>query len=308
MTTMTLDKKYRPMSLEYVHGNNATVKAIEKVLHREDDIPGTMLFQGPSGCGKTTLARIVASMLSAEGRDLKEYNISNMRGIDKARDIIRLVGVTPWGARRVIILNECHKATNEFQNAMLEVLEEPPPRNHFILCTTEPQKLLRTIKTRASTFTVRPLKEGELQALVAGVAQAEEANMSERVLGRIARLAEGSPRSALVILDGIIDLETDEEMEEALATYTARQDSVLDLCRALLDRNPWKNVVPLIKGIDDDPETIRRGVMSYFEKVLLGGGQQAPRAAMMMDYFARPFWDIGRPGLTQACYLAINTN
>jgi len=307
-TTMTLDKKYRPPSLEYIHGNKATVRAIEKVVTRDADIPGTILLQGPSGCGKTTLARIIANMLEATDRDLKEYNISSMRGIDMARDIIKLVGVVPWGHRRVIILNECHKATNEFQNAMLETLEEPPPRNHFILCTTEPNKLLPTIKTRATTFTVSPLKTDELYNMVLGVAGAEGATMSEPILRKVARLAEGSPRAALVILDAIIDLETDDEMEEGLAMYTARQDTVIDLCRALLDRNPWKNVAPIIKGIDEDAETVRRGVVGYLEKVLLSGSQQAPRAAMIMDYFARPFWDIGRPGLTQACYLSLNIN
>ena len=307
-TVMTLDKKYRPPTLAAMVGNAETIRGIEKVLTREQDPPGTILLKGPSGCGKTTLARIIATVLGAAGRDFKEYNIAQMRGIDKAKDIIQLLNVVPWGARRVIILNECHKATNEFQIAMLEVLDEPPPRNHFILCTTEPEKLLGTIKTRCTPFTVRPLSPEEMNGLIRSVAAAEDAVLEDRVVFGITKYAEGSPRQALVILDSLIDLETTDEMLEALATYTARVDEVIDLCRALIGRDPWKNVAPIIKGLNEDPELARRGILTYLEKVVLGNGKDAARSATVMDLFMSPFYNVGRPGLTQACYFAVHVN
>lgn len=307
-TVMTLDKKYRPKELSQMAGNKETLKGVAAILGREQDPPGTILLKGPSGCGKTTLARIIASILGAAGRDFKEYNISSMRGIDAARTIIKLTGVAPWGARRVIILNECHKATNEFQNAMLEVLEEPPPGNHFILCTTEPQKLLGTIRTRATPFVVNTLKPNDMSELIKTVAYEEGAVLEDRVVLQITKLAEGSPRQGLVILDAIIDLQTTEEMLEGLAMYTARVDTVIDLCRALIGRDPWKNIAPIIKGLDEPPETTRRGILTYLDKVILGDGKDAPRAAVIMDFFMSPLYDVGRPGLTQACYFAVNAN
>jgi DNA polymerase-3 subunit gamma/tau len=307
-TVMTLDKKYRPQALNQMAGNKETIKGIEKVLTREQDAPGTMLLQGPSGCGKTTLARIMATMLGAQGRDFREFNIAKMRGIDQARTIIKLTGIAPWGERRVIILNECHKATNEFQNAMLETLEEPPARNHFILCTTEPNKLLKTIKTRATPFVVKTLNDADLNELVKTVAYEEGAVLEDRVVYGVTKLAEGSPRQALVVLDAIIDLETTDEMLEGLATYTARVDEVMDLCRALINRDPWKNVAPIIKGLKEDPETIRRSILGFLEAAILRGGKDAPRAAAVMDFFIAPTYDTGRPALTQACYFAGSAN
>lgn len=306
MGEVTLDKKYRPQALDQVVGNTEAVQAITIALNREQEYPASTLLQGPSGCGKTTLARIIANQLGATGRDLKQYNISNMRGIDAARTIIDLVGIAPWGERRVIILNECHKATNEFQNAMLEVLEEPPPRNHFILCTTEPGKLLKTIRTRCTVFTVTQLVKRDLISLVTWVMQQEGANLPEQVVTAIADGAAGSPRQALVILDAVIDLATVEEQLAVASSYHYDEAVVFDLANALLNKVAWGQVAKLIKGLNaKDAEDIRYAMLGILERSLLAGGKQADRAAAIMDFFAASFYNTGRPGLTQACWFAL---
>lgn len=287
-------------------GNAKTVAAIEAALTREQGYPASTLLQGPSGCGKTTLARIIASRLGAVGRDLKQYNISNMRGIDAAREIIKLVGVAPWGGCRVIVLNECHKATNEFQNAMLEALEEPPPRNYFILCTTEPGKLLKTVKTRCTTFVLDKLVKRDLIELVGWVAVQEQVELSEQVITAIAESSGGSPRQALVILDAVIDLATEEEQIEVAGNYYFSENVVFDLANGLLNQVKWKQVVDTIKGLNaKDAEDIRYAMLGIFEKTLMGGGKRGERAAMMMDFFNSSFQATGRPGLTQACWFAL---
>src|SRR3990170_5894136 len=104
---MPLQLSYRPKNLEEFFGNENIKESLKSILSREDK-PHTILLSGPSGCGKTTLARIIANMLKCSEMDLAQYNISDMRGIDTAREIIASCQFEPlYGDIRVIILNEC---------------------------------------------------------------------------------------------------------------------------------------------------------------------------------------------------------
>jgi DNA polymerase III subunit gamma/tau len=305
MSEVTLDKKYRPPELKYVVGNESTVKAIERLMDREEGFPSTILLHGPSGCGKTTIARIIAYDLGVESRDLKEFNIADMRGIDMARAIEKLVYIRPLGGRRVIILDECHMATRDFENAMLKVLEEPPPDNHFILCTTEPNRLIKTIRTRATAFRVDLLNREELNTLLDRVVAEEKAGVSDSVLSSIIELADGCPRQALVILDSVIGLSS-KEAKKIIQQYEGiPEQTIADLCQALLKHRPWKEIAEIIKTFDrEDAERARNQLLAYFEKVLFSRGPSGAGIAEMMDFFTAPMYASGRPGFTQACLFA----
>ena len=304
---LTLDKKYRPPDLKHVYGNTDTVAAIEAAINRDQAFPASVLLRGPSGCGKTTLARIIGGLLGAVDRDLKQYNIANMRGIDTARTICELTNIRPWGACRVIILNECHKATIDFWNTMLEVLEEPPPDNHFILCTTEPEKVINTVRTRCTDYVVELLLPTEMQDLLGYVADAEQATIEDSVISELTKAANGSPRNALVMLDAVIDLGSVEAQLGVIGSYRASEDTVAELCQALLSKSKWQPIAAQIRRLDrQDAESLRYAILAYYEKILLGGGDSADRANLIMDHFATPIGGMGRPGLTQACYNALH--
>jgi DNA polymerase III gamma/tau subunit len=307
VTTQTLDKKYRSQDFTEFFGNDATINSLTTVLNRSDNIPGAILLQGPSGCGKTTLARIIISMLGADKKDTKQYNISNTRGIDHARSIVKYVQVAPWGKYKIIVLNECHKATKEFQNAILEVLEEPPPGVHFILCTTEPNMLLKTVRTRCTTYTVGLLGMREMTNLLNWVAEGEAVEIDATVAKAITASAEGSPRRALVMYDAVIDMESPVTQLDAIAKFNFSEVATIDLCRALAAGKPWKEVAGLIKALEEEPESVRRAILGYFSAILLKGGKQAPAMAIRMDHFAKNFYDTGKAGLVQACYFATKT-
>lgn len=306
-----LDKKYRPKSFDEVAGNPELLMTIRSILSRPTGIPSSFLLEGPSGCGKTTLSRIIARELGGTDSTIKEYNISNMTGVDTARKIIDHARFKPFGGRKKIyILNECHKSSNAWQNAMLEVLEEPPSYIHFILCTTEPNKLLKTILTRCTRLPVKPLRSAEVVSLLDRVCQEEDVRIAKEVLSKIAQSCEGSPRQALVMLDAVIDCKAENQME-CINKFSLASTNTLILCQALMDKKSWGDVVQVILNLENEPEETRLGILSYMEKVLLQPikgkpGQKHLRAWEIIEAMSGGIFH-RRAQLTAKCFELINS-
>lgn len=305
---MPLHIKYRPKDFDSFVGNKATILSLGSIFDKKrEDIPHVFLFTGKSGCGKTTLARIVKEKLHCSDMDFKEINASNNRGIDTARELISATAFKPInGDTRVFLLDEIHQATKDFQNALLKIFEDTPSHVYFLLCTTNPEKILPTIKNRCSTFTVSGLSPSRLLNLLKTVTRSERKKIDIEVLKQIAENVEGSPRQALIALDKIITLEgvDQEQLQEIIQTTYIDEKQVIDLCRALLNKTTWKKISGIIKGIDSEPEKVRNMILGYFNSVLLNGGN--PQAAVILDCFLeRPFHYTGKAGLTLACYQAI---
>jgi len=217
---MALFQKYRPKTFDDFIGNEDVVDALKTILKRpRENIQHAFLFTGPSGCGKTTLGRIVASMLGCDidkgyfgGFD--EKNSADYRGIDAIRDILKDLNPGFFSEPcKVFLLDECHQMTTDAQSALLKALEEPPSNVYFILCTTEPQKLLQTVKSRCVIFDLQPVETKEIIHLLRVVHRKEWKKVPPEVLECIALKSMGSCRDAIQILDMIIDLETEKLME-----------------------------------------------------------------------------------------------
>ena len=301
---MSLYIDYRPTDWDQVFGNAGAVSALQAIFAKGKP-PSAFLLHGPSGCGKTTIARIIASKVGCEGQDLWEVNVGNNRGIDTAREIISTISLRPMFSKaRVILLDEVHASTKDFQGALLKPLEDTPPGVYFVLCTTNPEGIIPTIKNRCSHFKVEPLSDTEMSDLIKGVVDAEGKELAASVVGEIVAAAEGSPRKALVILEQVIDL---PEGEQSASVQAAGGDSAqtIELCRALINGKKWQTITPILKGLEDDPERIRRAVLGYFNSVLLGSyGKKADQAALIIEIFKDSFFYTGKAGLTRACYLA----
>jgi DNA polymerase III gamma/tau subunit len=299
---MPLHIDYRPKTLDEFVGNESLKESLETILQRSDK-PHAFLFQGPSGCGKTTLARIVAKKLGCDDNDYQELNISDARGIESARQIITEMNYKPmYGPVKVYCLDECQQSTDAFQQSLLKAFEDTPEHVFFILCTTDPDKLKKTIQNRCTKFTVKKLPGPKMATLIQYVLESENVNFPTEAIDKIVELSEGSPRQALVLLDKVIDIPDDAGVLRALDEMIKEQATIPDLCKALLTKQKWPEIAKIIKSIDSNSEweKLRRGVMAYASEVLLNSGN--PMAAEILNAFSIPWYDMGREGLVLAAY------
>ncbi len=302
---LPLDKKFRPGIFEDFVGssNQSTIKSLQSLIKKGLDC-FTILFFGPSGCGKTTLARIVAQDLGARDIDTKELNIGNTRGIEAARAIIDNVRHKSLGGKcKVFILDECHRATRDFWESLLKILEHPPRNTFFILCSTEPQKLIGTIITRDHRFKVNLLLQEEIKDLLKKVYRSEKKRVSKEVVFEIVNQSDGCPRVALIMLDAIIDMEDKKDQIEVVKNFVINENSaeVKDLCQALLKSFTWSKISVLLKEVNEEPESIRRAVLGYMGAVLINSRND--RADEIIEAFWDNYYDVGKAGLTHSCYM-----
>jgi len=302
---MGLYQKHRPDTLETFIGNEDMVNGLTNLLDNSD-IPHVFLFSGATGCGKTTLARIVSGMVGAEKEDVTEVDTADFRGIDTVRDIRRQSQYMPLaGDSRAWILDECHKLSNDAQNALLKLLEDTPEHVYFFLCTTEPHKLIPTIKGRCSIHEVKPLDELPMVKLLKRISRAEGKKIDKKILIQIAEDSFGHPRNAINILEKVLVVDEDRQMSVAKKAAEEQSESI-ELCRALLRHASWKEIATILKGLkDQDPEGVRRHVLGYCTTVLLG--KRNDIAAAIMEEFIEPFYNTGYAGLVYACYCVINS-
>jgi len=299
----SLEIKYRPKNFNEFYGNKSTVIALKSMLQREDGKKHSLLFTGPSGCGKTTLAGVVANELKININDLLFYNAANTRGIDTIREISQNCRFKPIsGGARAYLLDECHMITKEGQNALLKIIEEPPNHIYFLLTTTDPQKLIKTIRNRCATFEVSLLGSREIKLLIGNVLEKEKVEgFPDEAITEIVRTCEGSPRKALVILDKVIDIDNDEDLLEAIREVQFGERQTIELCRALM-KGDWSEISEILKGIKEDPEKVRYAVAGYLSAVVLNNG--GSRVNDMLTYFCESFMYGGKPMLVNSCYLA----
>jgi DNA polymerase-3 subunit gamma/tau len=305
---MPLHTDFRPSCLDEIYGNRSIKISLESIFAREKDRPHAYLFTGSSGCGKTTFGRIIASLLKCSSDDLMEYNTANMRGIDTVREIDQNCKYAPMtGKVKVYILDEIHKTTGEFQNALLKLLEDPPAHVYFILCTTDPDKLLKTIHTRCTSYQVKPLLNAEMEKLLNDILTTEGIeDFPKKVMTEIIQVSEGCARQALVILDQVIDITDEDTALEAVTAFTGETAAIIDVCKALLDKKDsgkWAKIRVMLKLIEVEPEAVRRSILGYLSAVLLNNNQN-DRVAEMLGCFTDSWFNSGKGGMVQALYYA----
>lgn len=301
---MELYRKHRPRKLEQVVGQPEAVRSLSAMISRKA-VPHVLLMSGPSGTGKTTLARIVARELGCGKRDLSEINCADFRGIDTVRDIRQRMQLAPLsGSCRVWIIDEAAKLSNDAQNAFLKILEDTPGHAYFMLATTDPAKLLETVRTRCTEIKLGPVPNAGLATLIGSVLAAEgRDSLPPDLLGKLVDAAAGSARKALVLLHQVIGLDSDKERLAVLEKADAAKNA-FDIVRGLLWRKmSWADMAAIIATVEDDFDGFRRLILANAAKELLKADPRSSgRAADVISVFRDHWFDCGKAGLAVCCY------
>lgn len=199
-----------------------------------------------------------------------------------------------------VFVHNCHQNTKDAQHALLKALEDAPAHVYYILATTEPQKLLPTIRGRCTQYQVNQLTNKEMLMLLRRIVKAEGKKLTKEIYEHIIESGQGHPRNTLQILDQVLNVDEDMQVEIAKQAVELETDAI-ELCRALMQRASWKKVASILTKIkDQDAESIRRLVLSYCNSILLKGENMT--AGLVMEHFIEPFYNTGFPGLTFACF------
>ena len=304
---MPLHLTHRPSTLDELYGNESLKQSLGSILARKDK-PRAYMLTGPSGCGKTTLARIIAR---AYGCNMdfaySELNIAQIGGKDESGRIQREMHYAPRDSEvTCYCLDECQDASPAFQAGILKALEDTPEHVLFILCTTDPQRLKKTIHTRCSRFEVKSLDGATMQSFLLDVLKREGIeDYPGEPITEIVKAAEGSPRQALVILDQVIDLQDFGQVMASIGRFTVTEASMIELCRALLKRD-WTGCRAQLVNMDDKAniEGARQMILSYMRKVLIGDRPNV-QAYFVIMAFGRPFFESGLAGMAAAAFEAV---
>src|SRR4030088_3466619 len=222
MSYQVIARKWRPQTFDDLVGQQHVTETLKNAIKHER-AANAHIFSGARGVGKTTAARILAKALNcvkgptaqpcgecdsckeiAAGTslDVIEIDAASNRGIDQIRELREMVRYAPAASRsKVVILDEAHMLTGEASNALLKTLEEPPDRVIFVLATTEPENLVDTIRSRSQHFHFRALTFAEITGRLEEIAAKENLKIEPGALAVIARMAEGSLRDALSLLE-----------------------------------------------------------------------------------------------------------
>jgi DNA polymerase-3 subunit gamma/tau len=255
-----LYRKHRPQSFEEVVGQEAVVRTLKNAI-AAGTVRQAYLFAGPRGTGKTSMARILAKGLNcAQGPtsepdgtchaclaiaagtslDVIEMDAASQRGIDDIREIRDRVILQPVEGRyKVYILDEAHQLTDAAWNALLKLIEEPPPHLVFVFCTTDLSKVLPTVRSRCQTFVFQRPRLSELVQVLRRVADAEEIDAADPALALIARGARGAYRDAVSMLDQLAAATEGKVTVQAVLQLlgTVEEDALFRLCDLVVDRD-----------------------------------------------------------------------
>lgn len=272
MASHSLYRKYRPQKFAELVGQEHVTGALRHAV-RDDRVGHAYLFSGPRGTGKTTTARILARALnclnlSADGEpcgvcenceavaagtfiDLVELDAASNRGVDSMRSLIQSVhlGVGASSKRKVFVLDEVHMLTPEASNTLLKTLEEPPAHVVFVLATTDPQKVLPTLRSRTQHFEFTLLSHGQLANHLADILGREGIETDLEALDLIARRASGSARDALSLLDQA--LAVGEGAIDAVQVQSAFGGAPFEQRLALLEAAATEDVAGALVGVHD---------------------------------------------------------
>ena len=294
-----LCKAYQPISFSSIIGQDTVVASI-KTAAANKNTAHCYLFHGERGCGKTTMARVFSmaincsnrvddaepcgkcpsclSIIEGSNRDVREINAASHNGVNDIRDLESDMQThSLFSPNKVYILDEAHMLTKEAQNALLKNAENMPNGVFLIMCSTEPNKLIKTLRDRSESYRFSLVDDEILFRHIRHVAALEGFDASDAIIKAIVSASDGRPRNALRLLQKVMNLHSgsasgnfDIDLAAVFDLYSEEEKNTIDLCKTLMKsyNHTWPDVVSVYTRIKANPETTSIIASGWFRKCL----------------------------------------
>lgn len=277
MAIKALAIKYRPKTWEDVVEQGSTKIILQQQLE-SNEVKNAYLFCGPAGCGKTTCARIFANDINKGDGNPIELDAASNNGVDDVREIIQAAKTKSLDSEyKIFIIDECHALSNNAWQAMLKIIEEPPAKSIFIFCTTDPQKIPKTILSRVQRYDFQRISQDGIVDRLDSIMEKELNEHSDLLWTRntleyIAKIADGGMRDAITLMDKCLAFSKDLTLENVVkALGTTDYDTMFKLTNYLLQLNGENSTQLALKTIEDiynDGKDLKTFVRQYVQFLL----------------------------------------
>lgn len=315
-------RMYQPIRFSDVGGQKSVVASL-RMVSKLDNVSQCYLFYGERGCGKTTLAKILAMSLNCsnvsengdpcgvcescisirEGthQDVREINAANSNGINDVRELEDdLQTKSLFSNNKIYILDEAHMLSQQAQNGLLKSVEALPINTYIILCSTEPSKLIKTLRDRAESYKFTLLNDYAIKHIIKSVALSEDISISDDIVNVILSNSENRPRNALKILQKVSNVlksgAGEKEVFGVITSLSNVDSKIIDLCKDITYNKTvsWGDIVATYKQLNMPIESINIVMAGWFRGCLEKAKNlyMADKYANALNLFVAPLYDI----------------
>lgn len=271
MAIKTLAVKYRPRTFSDVTEQEYVTTILQQQLASKE-VKNVYLFTGGAGTGKTTCARIMADAINEGKGNPIELDAASNNSVDDMRELIQQAQTKSLDSEyKVFIVDECHMITPQGWNALLKLIEEPPAKSIFIFCTTDPQKIPKTILSRVQRYDFQRISQKGIVdrlAYILGQENLRARGSQEEALEYIAKLADGGMRDAITLMDKCLAYSTELTLKNVVkALGTVNYTDMIDLTNAIIDCHP-ETMMGIIEEIHAFGKDLKQFVKLYIQFLL----------------------------------------